>query len=121
MGNFIHDSFSIEDCLKQIPNRFQLVVLASHRARQILARSSVEQEVGRLKKESPVLALHEIARGDVSKESIIESIILSYQSRIPGFPFGKSDNARGESSLIENIEHRVKRSSVIKASWREEK
>jgi DNA-directed RNA polymerase subunit omega len=57
---------TIEDCLKRIPNRFQLTLVATYRARQITigATPMLEGE----KDKPTVIALREIAEGKVGLE-----------------------------------------------------
>ena len=54
---------TVDDCLKRIPNRFQLTLAATYRARQITMGSTPMVEAGRDK--PTVLALREIACGKV--------------------------------------------------------
>jgi DNA-directed RNA polymerase subunit omega len=54
---------TIEDCLKKVPNRFQLVHMAAKRVRQI--REGSEYLVNSPKNEDIVVALREIAAGKV--------------------------------------------------------
>jgi len=62
---------TIEDCLKQIDNRFLLVHLAAKRVRQI--REGSEYLVSSPKNEDIVVALREIAAGKISLEDLIKS------------------------------------------------
>lgn len=57
---------TVDDCLKKIPNRFQLTLAATYRARQITMGSTPQVEAGRDK--PTVLALREIAAGKVGLE-----------------------------------------------------
>lgn len=57
---------TIEDCMKLIPNRFQLTLAATYRARQLSAGSTPQVEAGRDK--PTVIALREIALGKVGLE-----------------------------------------------------
>jgi len=57
---------TVDDCLKRIPNRFQLTLAATYRARQITMGSTPMVEAGRDK--PTVLALREIALGKVGIE-----------------------------------------------------
>lgn len=57
---------TVEDCLRRIPNRFQLTLAATYRARQIAAGGTPQVEVDRDK--ATVLALREIAEGKVGLE-----------------------------------------------------
>jgi DNA-directed RNA polymerase subunit omega len=53
---------TVEDCIDKIDNRFELVLLAGHRARQISSGASITIE--RDNDKNPVVALREIADGD---------------------------------------------------------
>jgi DNA-directed RNA polymerase subunit omega len=60
---------TVDDCLKQIPNRFQLTLAATYRARQLTVGSTPLIEVDRNDKDKPtVIALREIAAGLVGME-----------------------------------------------------
>ncbi len=58
---------TIEDCLKQIPNRFQLTLCATYRARQLLQGHTPKVDV---KDKMAVVALREIAAGKVGTEML---------------------------------------------------
>lgn len=57
---------TVEDCLKRIPNRFQLTLAATYRARQLSAGSTPQVEAD--KDKPTVIALREIASGKVGLE-----------------------------------------------------
>ncbi len=60
---------TIEDCVKRIPNRFQLTLAATYRARQLTAGSEPLIEVDKADKDKPtVIALREIEAGKVGLE-----------------------------------------------------
>jgi DNA-directed RNA polymerase subunit omega len=60
---------TVEDCLKRIPNRFQLTLAATYRARQITIGSSPQIELDKHDRDKPtVIALREIAAGKVGLE-----------------------------------------------------
>lgn len=60
---------TIEDCLKRIPNRFQLTLAATYRARQLTIGSAPQVELEKGDKDKPtVIALREIAAGKVGLE-----------------------------------------------------
>ena len=59
---------TIEDCLERIPNRFELTLAATNRARQITAGSTPLLEADRDK--PTVIALREIASGKVGIEML---------------------------------------------------
>ena len=50
---------TVEDCVDKVPNRFELVMLAAHRAREISSGSSLSVE--RDNDKNPVVSLREIA------------------------------------------------------------
>ncbi len=57
---------TVDDCLKRIPNRFELTLAATYRARQITAGASPLLETN--KDKATVIALREIAAGKVGTE-----------------------------------------------------
>ena len=57
---------TVDDCLKRIPNRFQLTLAATYRARQITMGSTPQIEAD--KDKPTVIALREIASGKVGLE-----------------------------------------------------
>ena len=57
---------TIEDCLKRIPNRFQLTLAATYRARQLTTGNEPLIEIDRADRDKPtVIALREIEAGKV--------------------------------------------------------
>ncbi len=58
---------TVEDCLEHVDNRFELVLVASKRARQ-LARQGIDPTVDWDNDKPSVVALREIAEGTVTKE-----------------------------------------------------
>ena len=71
---------TVEDCIDKVPNRFDLVLLAAHRAREISSGSSLTVE--RDKDKNPVVALREIADETVTATNLRESAIESLQRQI---------------------------------------
>jgi DNA-directed RNA polymerase subunit omega len=69
---------TVEDCTKIINNRFELVVLASQRARDISSGAKICVE--RNNDKDAVISLREIAEGSLSKEDLTEEVINSFQS-----------------------------------------
>ena len=87
---------TVEDCLEKISNRFELVMVASKRARQITlgAPSQVEEENDK----PTVIALREIAEGKVDAQSIRDSGRRS--SDLDDAPFGDPiEPAEGNTSF----------------------
>lgn len=71
---------TVEDCVDKVPNRFELVMLASHRAREITAGSSLT--VDRDNDKNPVVALREIADETQLADDLRERMIESNQTQI---------------------------------------
>ena len=62
---------TVEDCLKQIPNRFQLTLAATYRARQLTAGGTPQIELEPGDRDKPtVIALREVAAGKVGLEML---------------------------------------------------
>ena len=59
---------TVDDCLDQIPNRFQITLVAAYRARQLHNGSEPLINVQGLRDKPTVLALREIAAGKVGVE-----------------------------------------------------
>jgi DNA-directed RNA polymerase subunit omega len=68
---------TVEDCIEKVPNRFNLVLLAAHRARAISAGSQLM--VDRDNDKNPVVSLREIADDVVDPEELRESLIGTLQ------------------------------------------
>lgn len=68
---------TVEDCVEKVPNRFDLVLLAAHRARAMSAGEPITVE--RDNDKNPVVALREIADGGVKPELLREDYITSLQ------------------------------------------
>ena len=58
---------TVDDCLEHIPNRFELVLCASYRARMLL--NGHEPKVGTNNRPA-VIALREIAAGEIGREML---------------------------------------------------
>ena len=59
---------TVEDCLENVDNRFELVLIASKRARQL--SKGAEEFIPRKKDKDTVVALREIAEGHVNKDNV---------------------------------------------------
>jgi DNA-directed RNA polymerase subunit omega len=68
---------TVEDCIDKVDNRFELVLLASHRARTI--SSGAPLTVDRDKDKNPVVALREIAEETITPADLKEDLIHSLQ------------------------------------------
>ncbi len=71
---------TVEDCVTKIPNRFQLVIIASQRARNISA--GAELNLDRDNDKNPVIALREIAEDIVDHNELEESLIKGLQKYV---------------------------------------
>ncbi|SIO52229.1 DNA-directed RNA polymerase subunit omega [Rhodovulum sp. ES.010] len=71
---------TVEDCVDKVPNRFELVLLASHRAREIA--SGGQLTVDRDNDKNPVVALREIAEETQSADELRERMIEANQTQI---------------------------------------
>ncbi len=71
---------TVEDCVDKVPNRFELVMLAAHRAREITAGAQLTVE--RDNDKNPVVALREIAEETQPAEALRERMIESHQTQI---------------------------------------
>jgi len=68
---------TVEDCVDKIPNRFDLVLMAAQRARQISGGAELTLERDRDK--NPVVALREIAEETVTPEELHEAVVSTLQ------------------------------------------
>ncbi|WP_075995957.1 DNA-directed RNA polymerase subunit omega [Salaquimonas pukyongi] len=71
---------TVEDCIDKVENRFELVLLASHRARQVSGGSEITIE--RDNDKNPVVALREIADETLSPADLFEDLIHSHQHQV---------------------------------------
>jgi len=71
---------TVEDCIDKVENRFDLVLLASHRARMISSGSQIT--VDRDNDKNPVVSLREIAETTISPEDLKEDLIHSLQKYV---------------------------------------
>ena len=68
---------TVEDCVLKVPNRFELVMVAAQRARNLGAGATLT--VDRDNDKNPVIALREIAEGTVDLEALENSLIRGLQ------------------------------------------
>ena len=71
---------TVEDCVDKVPNRFELVILAAHRAREIATGAPIT--VPRDNDKNPVVALREIAEETQAAPALRERLIQSHQTQI---------------------------------------
>lgn len=68
---------TVEDCVEKVQNRFELVMLASQRARKISSGGALTLD--RDNDKNPVIALREIAAGTILVDNLKEELIRSNQ------------------------------------------
>src|ERR1044072_297405 len=73
---------TVEDCIDKVDNRFDLVLLAAHRARMISSGSQLT--VDRDNDKNPVVSLREIADSTISPEDLREELVHSLQKFVEG-------------------------------------
>ena len=71
---------TVEDCVDKVENRFELVLIASHRARLIASGSPLT--IDRDNDKNPVVALREIADMTQAPEDLKEDFIHSLQNQV---------------------------------------
>ena len=71
---------TVEDCIDKVENRFELVLLAGHRARQISSGGAITVE--RDNDKNPVVSLREIAEETLSPADLEEDLIHSLQNQV---------------------------------------
>lgn len=68
---------TVEDCIEKVENRFDLVLLAAHRSRNISAGSALT--VDRDNDKTPVVALRELAEETLNMDDLKESLVSNLQ------------------------------------------
>lgn len=71
---------TVEDCVLLVPNRFELVMMAGQRAREISSGAALQ--VDRDRDKNPVVALREIAEEKISLDGLKENLVKGYQRRL---------------------------------------
>ena len=89
---------TVEDCVDKVPNRFNLVLLAAQRAREI--SGGAELTIDRDRDKNPVVALREIADETVKPKELHESLVQSLQRVLPE----DDDEAYAVGSLSQSAE-----------------
>ena len=94
---------TVEDCVTIVPNRFELCLIASNRAKSILSGAGTQLD----RKEKPaVIALREIADHMVDVETVRNNIISSIRNRgiVEDFAVGESGT---EAEIKEEIQSQI--------------
>lgn len=97
---------TVEDCVIKVPNRFDLVMLASQRARDIA--SGAPETVARDNDKNPVIALREIAEDTLSLPDLQEKLVLGLQKEKPQDDLEEDTEAldalKEESAILATVE-----------------
>ena len=72
---------TVDDCVDKISNRFDLVLMAAQRAREI--SGGAELTIDRDRDKNPVVALREIAEETVRPKELQESVVTGLQKILP--------------------------------------
>jgi DNA-directed RNA polymerase subunit omega len=98
---------TVEDCVEKIPNRFSLVLLSAHRARNI--SSGAEPMVDRDRDKDPVVALREIGDGAITVEELRDSYVMIYQDVQPAAAAEDEQDRQALAAPVETSEDEVLR------------
>ena len=107
---------TVEDCVTKISNRFELVVLAGQRARDITAGAEILVE--RDKDKNPVVALREIAEDKVAPEELLEAVVTSLQRYADTDEPEQEDDADVAKTI--SAEEAISHLSAVRAVTRKE-
>ena len=108
---------TVEDCVEKVPNRFDLVLLASQRARDIAA--GMPETLPRDNDKNPVVALREIAVESVGFEGLRNTLVQSLQKVQPSDDLEDDDEAvtalQAEASIL-GVGHPTNPSTQVQSS-----
>src|SRR5712671_4312475 len=93
---------TVEDCIDKVENRFELVLLASHRARMI--SSGAQITIDRDNDKNPVVALREIADAAISPGDLKEDLIHALQKGIEADDTEVTVDRMTEEELLKGLE-----------------
>ena len=113
---------TVEDCVDKIPNRFDLVLSAAYRARQL--SGGAETLVDRDRDKNPVVALREIAAEELTPENLREDHIKSLQKHAevdePEEARPDTDDGREDAQFRQVTEEELLRALTSEAQRRAE-
>ena len=89
---------TVEDCVDKVPNRFELVMLAAHRAREIATGGPLT--VDRDNDKNPVVALREIAEETQRADDLRERMVEALQTQIE-----VDEPEEDQMTLLMGVEH----------------
>ncbi|MDX2083263.1 MAG: DNA-directed RNA polymerase subunit omega [Rickettsiales bacterium] len=95
---------TVEDCVTVVPNRFELCLVASNRAKSILSGAATQLD----RKEKPaVISLREIADNMIDVENIKKNIVRSIKNR------GSAEAIQSGSEVIDAIEEEINSQTIV--------
>lgn len=115
---------TVEDCIERVPNRFDLVLLAAHRARTMAQGAQLTVDCDNDK--NPVVALREIAEATIDKDDLSEDLIHSMQKYVevdepetdmgsaPLLPQGPSSPPRSQDDQDDVLLDRMSEEDVLR-------
>jgi DNA-directed RNA polymerase subunit omega len=93
---------TVEDCILRIPNRFDLVMLAAQRARDVSAGSALTLD--RDNDKNPVVALREIAEDKLDLDAIQQQIVKNLSvHKEPEEPEDEGGFGTGETDMLADL------------------
>jgi DNA-directed RNA polymerase subunit omega len=93
---------TVEDCVDKIPNRFELVMLAAQRARNISA--GAELTIDRDNDKNPVVALREIAEVTVDFDDLRNGMVQGLQRHVEADEPEEAEDDFGPKLVAEAVE-----------------
>jgi len=95
---------TVEDCVTVVPNRFELCLVASNRAKSILSGAATSLD----RKEKPaVIALREIGDGLIDVENVKRNIVRAIKNR------GVVEIVSSDSAFAESVQEESENSSIV--------
>jgi DNA-directed RNA polymerase subunit omega len=109
---------TVEDCIKKVHNRFELVLLATRRARDLA--HGAPPSVARDNDRNSVVALREIAEESVSLEKLRRSVVRDFSTNIIIDEDDHETDQMNEASLLEDVKNLEGRDGAEIIDWNAE-
>ena len=109
---------TVEDCIDKVENRFDLVLLAAHRARMVSSGAPIT--IDRDNDKNPVVALREIADETISPDDLREELLHSLQKYVgvdepePEVPLIGGTGERADADDTEIVADRMTEEELLK-------
>ena len=91
---------TVEDCIQIVPNRFDLVVLAAQRAKQIA--SGMPLTIDRDNDKDAVVSLREIADKTIDVKLVSEELVANFQKKVGFDPSDRIEDEESHASYTVN-------------------